>query len=103
MLHKPNYKLTSDLIKDKPNLVNACHLLLIWSFPNESMYDYEAIITLKPKYVTIVYETTGSAGGDKLHEFIASNNYKIIHREAHDHYIVRFKSLFNFELLFIEL
>lgn len=72
LFHMPDYKTVDDLAKAKPELVGANHLLLIWSSPNNSTYDYDAICALKPKYVTIIYDSTGGAGGEKLHEYIES-------------------------------
>jgi hypothetical protein len=45
-------------------------LLLCWSSPNDSTYDLEAIIKLKPTNVFIIYEMTGSAGSSSLHNWI---------------------------------
>ena len=47
-----------------------CDLLLCWSNPNDSTYDLEAIIKLKPSKVFIIYEMTGAAGSSSLHNWI---------------------------------
>jgi hypothetical protein len=47
-----------------------CDLLLCWSNPNDSTYDLEAIIKLKPQKVFIIYEMTGAAGSSSLHNWI---------------------------------
>src|SRR5579872_530899 len=64
----PAYKFTSDLILDKPEIVSNCHLFLNWPLPdpNEDVYDYEAILLLKPKKIIICCEISGSSGSQKL-------------------------------------
>jgi len=49
---------------------SECDLLLCWSNPNDSTYDLEAIIKLKPQTVFIIYEMTGAAGSSSLHNWI---------------------------------
>ena len=101
LFHKPDYRLVKYLIKDRPELINACHLLLIWTSPNSSHYDYDAIIELKPKYITIVYDSTGGAGGEKLHEYINGlPEGAIITRVAHE--VINIDR-FSIELLCIKL
>ena len=51
---------------------NDCDLLLCWTNPNDSTYDLEAIIKLKPSNVFIIYEMTGSAGSSSLHNWICN-------------------------------
>lgn len=47
------------------------HCLIIdWAFPNNSTYDYDAIMTRKAKYVVIRYASCGMAGGTKFQNFI---------------------------------
>lgn len=104
LFHKPDYKFTSDLIVDKPKLISANHLLLIWSFPNESVYDVEAIELLKPKYITIVYEAGGVAGGEQLHIWLESNDiYKVSRKDEYFIYIKRFSENYTIVLLVLEL
>lgn len=104
LFHKPDYKLVCDLLMVKPTLVDSCHLLIIWSFPNESLYDIEAIVSLRPKYITLVYESGGAAGGEKLHEWLSSNDeYKVIRKDEYHMYIQRFKENYCIVLLVLEL
>lgn len=60
---KPKYPLVSDLIKDQPTIVGNCILLLVWSPPNASTYDYDALVALCPNLVLWIGEPSGSAGG----------------------------------------
>lgn len=62
----PSYELTNDLIVDKPEIIGNCHLFLNWPLPNDIMYDYEAILLLKPKKIIICCEVSGSSGSQKL-------------------------------------
>ena len=104
LFHRPDYKTIDDLISSKIELINS-HLLIIWSSPNESTYDYDSIHLIKPKKITIVYEYTGSAGGEKLIKWINDlNNTKhiIISRLIKHHYIKKYKETFQIELICIE-
>jgi hypothetical protein len=67
---KPSYDVVENLLKDKPELVEQCVLLLGWPSPNESTFDYEAVMALNPYGIVLVYETLGGAGGDKLHTWL---------------------------------
>jgi hypothetical protein len=60
-------KLQIQLTKEE---INNCDLLLCWPSPNESTYDLEAIIKLQPIKVFIIYEMTGAAGSNSLHNWI---------------------------------
>ena len=84
---KINYNHTSDLIKDKPDVISNCVLLLIWpysSYTDDSNYDYEAIELLKPNSIICLYEVPrnmdiGSSGSTKLINFFDKiNDYKEI-------------------------
>jgi hypothetical protein len=71
-MHLPDFAHVDDLIKTKPHLVGQCHLLLLWSTPNESYFDIEAIAKLKPIDIMIIYETLGGAGGRQMHLWLES-------------------------------
>lgn len=64
----PSYNYTNDLITAKPEIVDNCHLFLNWPLPdpNEDVYDYDAILLLKPKKIIICCEVSGSSGSQKL-------------------------------------
>lgn len=72
--HMPDYSLVDDLIKEKADLIGNCNLMLCWPYPNESTYDIEAIVKLKPSSVLIVYESLGGAGGNQLHNWLEKIN-----------------------------
>jgi hypothetical protein len=66
VLVNPKYDYVDELIKNEPDVVGNCHLLLIWPLPNESTYDIEAVEKLKPLSLVIIYEPTGSSGGSEF-------------------------------------
>jgi hypothetical protein len=104
LFHKPDYKLIDDLVITRPELVGANQLLIIWSFPNEYTYDVDAIVLLKPKRITIIYEASGSAGSESLHKWIATNEvYKILRKDEYEHYMRRYKTKYTIVLLVLEL
>jgi hypothetical protein len=69
VLVKPKYDYVDDLIKNEPDVIGNCHLLLIWPLPNESIYDLESIEKLKPLSIIIIYDPSGSSGGSKFLEY----------------------------------
>ena len=91
---EPEYDYVSNLIKDKPELVGNCHLLLIWPYPNESTYDVEAIKALDPVSFILIYESTGSSGGTQLLEeylptqedYILQKEYIVFYKSTNDHF-----------------
>lgn len=91
---KPHFPLVKDLIKQKPEVVGDCVLILIWPFYQGS-YDFESILILEPRSIIILYERpddwpSGAAGSFLLSSFIlkpeiinykkiCSTNYKFKH------------------------
>lgn len=71
-MHLPDFAKVDDLIQQKPHLVGQCHLLLLWSTPNESCYDIEAVAKLNPIDIIVVYETLGGAAGRQMHIWLKS-------------------------------
>ncbi len=69
----PQYKTVQDLMTSQPEIIGKCHLLIVWSSPNQSEYDIDAIRDLKPVTITIIYEETGCAGSYLLHKWIDKN------------------------------
>lgn len=63
---KPDWPLVKTMIQDRKDLVNNCNILLCWPNPNHSFYDVESIILLKPKFIVLIYEIKGAAGGHNL-------------------------------------
>jgi hypothetical protein len=83
LVMEPNYSYVDDLINTNPNIIGNCLLFLNWCDPNDSEYDYEAIIKLQPIAICSVYEEyesyNGAAGGEKFFNWTLSNNdYQII-------------------------
>ena len=79
-----NHQLSIDnLIKNNKSIIGNCILFLNWCEPNQSNYDYEAIIKLKPKAVLSIYEvfdnSYGSAGSKAFYEWSidSSNDYHL--------------------------
>jgi hypothetical protein len=75
---KPQYNYCDDLIRDKPEIVGNCILFLNWCEPNNSRYDYDAIIALKPLGILTIYELfyeeNGAAGGELFFNHLIKNN-----------------------------
>jgi hypothetical protein len=69
---QPAFATVQDLVKAQPELVNNVVLLLPWCNPNESSYDIEAVIDLRPASIVSVYETKGAAGGFRMHRWLES-------------------------------
>ena len=67
---KPDFATAKDYLAANPD--GSCHMLIIWPDPNFSTYDVEAIQLLKPKTITIVYESTGGSGGATLSTWLES-------------------------------
>lgn len=74
---KPKYPRVSDLIKDQPTIVGNCILFLNWSTPNESTYDYDALVALCPNYVLWIGEPSGSAGGAIMLQWLKKCGIKV--------------------------
>jgi hypothetical protein len=84
-----DYNSIDELIHINSNIVNNCILFLNWCDPNDSVYDYEAIIKLKPRAILSIYEvfldSNGSAGGKQFYnwtinndDYITKEEYKLI-------------------------
>jgi len=73
-----DYNSCDQLIEATPSIVNNCILFLNWCEPNESTYDYEAIIKLKPIAVLSIYEIfggqNGAAGGEMFYNWTNDNS-----------------------------
>jgi len=76
-LMKIDYNSCDQLINDNPDIVENCILFLNWCLPNDSYYDFEAIIKLKPIAVLSIYENfdgmSGAAGGEMFYNWIQNN------------------------------
>ncbi len=83
VLIKPHFSYVDDLIKNDPSIIGKCLLFLNWCCPNDSEYDYEAIIKLKPIAIMSIYETfedgSGCAGGGKFFFWTQENtDYQLV-------------------------
>ena len=65
---EPKFSTVDDLIKNKPDIVGNCQLLIIWSPPDNS-YDIDAINLLKPGKMVILYDGSESAGSSDFHRY----------------------------------
>lgn len=63
------YDTVEQLLKAKPSIKSNCVLFLNWPIPNDSTYDFDAIMSLQPEDIILIFESTGSAGGIKLQEW----------------------------------
>jgi hypothetical protein len=76
-LMKIDYNSVDQLIDDKKEIVGKCILFLNWCLPNDSTYDFDAIIKLKPLAVFSIYEvyndSFGAAGGEKFFDWTVNN------------------------------
>jgi hypothetical protein len=83
----PEYKTVPDLLLQSSEYINNCSLLIHWPDPNDSDYDYEAILLLNPKHIILTYDIHGGAGGEKLHEWLKTNEYRIVSKiSSHEGY-----------------
>jgi hypothetical protein len=99
-LMKIDYLTTDSLIENNPSIIDNCILFLNWCEPNQSNYDYEAIIKLKPKAILALYEVfdgNGSAGGIEFYNWTinSSSEYNLKemfklypYNKAHNDYVM---------------
>ena len=65
---EPKYPIVSNLIENEPDIVGECNLLLIWVTPSID-YDMDAIKSLKPKKMVVLFDGSGGAGSSKFHNY----------------------------------
>lgn len=68
---RPDYATASELIRDRPDIVGACVMLLVWT-DSRLDYDMEAIEQLSPMSIVVLYDWMGSAGGDRFNRWMDS-------------------------------
>jgi len=104
---KPEFSYVKDLIKKMPSIVGECVLLLNWCNPNNSIYDYEAILNLQPKgFVSIVevfINDNGAAGGKKFFDilkYVSPGDFNPKHKLTHEiiDIVKKYKCLHKTEL-----
>jgi len=80
----PNYDSVGSLLQAKPQLRRNCVLILNWPNPNESTYDFDAVMALEPCgfFTTLEHMgSSGAAGGRRFHRFLQSTqDYRLAHR-----------------------
>jgi hypothetical protein len=85
-----DYNSCDQLIEATPSIVGNCILFLNWCLPNDSTYDFEAIIKLKPLAVLSIYEIfrgeNGAAGGEMFFNW-TKNNTDYHHKEEYNLYV----------------
>lgn len=78
LLINVDYLMVDNLIKNNQSIIENCILFLNWCDSNQSNYDYEAIIKLKPKAILSIYEVFednyGAAGGKEFYEWTIDNS-----------------------------
>lgn len=95
---EPTFSTVDQLISSKNhNHYNNCLLILNWPNPQnhneEQMYDFDAIIKLKPKGIFIIYDSSGVSGSVKMIKLLDSRtntisfnkelSYKLLKKEEH--------------------
>ena len=86
-LMKIVYNSCDQLIDYTPSIVGNCILFLNWCLPNDSTYDFEAIIKFKPIAVLSIYEEfdgiSGAAGGEMFYNWTKNNTDYHLKEEYH--------------------
>jgi hypothetical protein len=83
-VRKPEYATVKDLIADhsnaafreKPLKGSTTCLFLNWPSPSASVFDIEAVESLQPAFVVMVYEQFGGAAGQEMHKALHSMYHK---------------------------
>lgn len=81
-----HYSTVNELLVARPEVFRDCLLLLIWSDPDDSTYDYDAVMALEPKSILVLHERpgqepNGSAAGRKMHGILrepAAYDYRLV-------------------------
>ena len=78
VVKNPDFLVVDELIPAHPAIIRNCIVILSWSLPNKSTYDYEAIDKLQPIAFLTIVETfhgrNGAAGGEKFHHILKNNS-----------------------------
>lgn len=67
---KPEYPTVDDLLAEEPELKGRCYLMMVKPYIDDTTWDYEAILKLRPIKVFIMFQSSGEDGGKKLHHFL---------------------------------
>jgi hypothetical protein len=87
-LNENHFEKTEELIEKHSEYIGNCILLLIWSNPNDSSFDYDAIQLLKPNFILPLIETSsGIAGSEIFHSFFRTKcvNDEKLSQELYKH------------------
>lgn len=84
---QPDYSYVDNIIKIVPFNLIDCTMILNWSSPNSSTYDYDAMTRLQPKIILWIGDTTGVAGGAKFIKFLEETqnnetNYNVVKKHT---------------------
>ena len=75
---QPDYDTVRDLLIAKPEIKGNCVLFLNWCDPDDSTYDFDAVVALQPIAVLCIIETfvgeNGCAGGERFHKWLQISN-----------------------------
>ncbi len=84
---KVDYNSVDQLIINDISIIGKCILFLNWCLPNDSIYDFEAIIKLKPLAVFSIYELyengPGAAGGEEFFNWMETNKNDYTKKEQY--------------------
>lgn len=72
----PDYSIVAYLLIAQPELVGNCILLLNHASPNESTYDYDAVLQLQPLHILFCGEPSGTAGGQQFLKWYVTTRNK---------------------------
>jgi len=90
--YEANYRTVDELIRERPEVIGNCVLLINWPEPQNGTvnnYDIDAVDDLRPKAVLAVYETMGSSGSLDFVAALHNNSFKLSPEEY---------GIFNFDV-----
>ena len=81
---EPTYPTVSDLLVERQDLIGDCIIILNWCPPNDSTFDHEAVLLLKPIAIFTVLEKwlggPGAGGSIEFHNYLdRTASYKRVH------------------------
>ncbi len=77
--NKPDFITVDDLVANREDVIGNCVLFLGWPdcvkstkeyYTEDSYYDIDAVIMLKPISIIMIYETLGASGGSDMHHWL---------------------------------
>lgn len=74
IIYMPKYDTVNTLIVERPEIISNNTLLLNWCTPDDSIYDIESIMLLKPNDIIVIFDSSGSAGGTTFHHWLGKIN-----------------------------